>query len=53
MRGGLRKKYDIADDEKIPSRLLIPSSIFIAVFSTAVIMPFDSMKTQKQLWETK
>ena len=52
MRSSLRNIYKVPDNESIPSRLLMPASMVVAVFSTFIIMPFDTLKTHKQLWET-
>jgi len=41
----LRKCYKIPDSEKIPTKLLLPGSIIVAIFNTFCVMPFDAVKT--------
>ena len=53
VRTNVRKIYQIPDNQNIPSKILIPASTLIAVMSTIIIMPFDNLKTQQQLWSRK
>mmetsp|Transcript_1132 Transcript_1132/g.2076 ORF Transcript_1132/g.2076 Transcript_1132/m.2076 type:complete len:165 (+) Transcript_1132:132-626(+) len=45
MKRAIRRMYDIPEEESIPTRYLIVVSFTGAIFSTIVIMPFDSLKT--------
>jgi sporulation protein YlmC with PRC-barrel domain len=45
--------YNIPENENIPSHYLIPVSVVVAIFSAIIIMPFDSLKTNMQLYEIK
>lgn len=48
MKTTLRAHFNLQQTEKLPRLPLTIGSITVAVFSTLVIMPFDSMKTHMQ-----
>ena len=50
MKTKIRKFYEIKDNEIIPTRFLVPTSMILAVISTVIIMPLDNLKTNKQLY---
>ena len=45
MKQKIRKIWGIKENENISSKYLIPASFGVAVVSTVIIMPFDSLKT--------
>lgn len=44
----LRRVYGIKNDEEIPTRLLVPGSLCVALVNTAFVMPFDCVKTHME-----
>lgn len=44
----IRKQKQLAQDESIKSRDLLPYSVGMAICSTMMVMPVDCAKTQKQ-----
>lgn len=49
----IRKKYNIAENEKLPNKYIAPISLLISATQTMLIMPFDSLKTNQQLFSRK
>uniref|UniRef100_A0A7S3IY27 Uncharacterized protein n=1 Tax=Strombidium inclinatum TaxID=197538 RepID=A0A7S3IY27_9SPIT len=41
----LRRQFDIKPDEQIPTSMLIPTSVFVALVNTCIVMPLDCIKT--------
>ena len=41
----IRKRMNISDKDEIPTRLLVPASVFVAFMNTCLVMPFDCVKT--------
>ena len=44
----LRRVYGIRSDEEVPTRLLVPGSLCVALVNTAFVMPFDCVKTHME-----
>ncbi len=44
----LRKVYSIPSTDQIPTRLLVPASLFVALINTAIVMPLDCVKTHME-----
>lgn len=44
----LRRVYQIKKEESIPTRLLMPASLLVAMVNTAIVMPFDCVKTHME-----
>lgn len=52
LRSSIRAKYNIPEDQNIPSSYLWMGGVITALGSTIVIMPFDNLKTHKQLFKS-
>ena len=50
IKQAIRKIKKIPDDEAIPAKFLFCASFFAATISTIIIMPFDCLKTNQQLY---
>jgi len=44
----IRKIYGIKQAEAIPTKLLIPGSLCVALINTAIVMPLDCVKTHME-----
>lgn len=42
----LRQKFGIKKEEQIPLKLLLPGSLLVALVNSAIVMPFEVVKTQ-------
>jgi hypothetical protein len=47
MKQKIRKIWGIKENENISSKYLMPASFIVAIVSTVIIMPFDSLKTHQ------
>jgi hypothetical protein len=44
----IRKAYTITPEQAIPTKLLLPASLCVALINTAIVMPFDCVKTHME-----
>jgi hypothetical protein len=44
----LRKAYGIPSTDQIPTRLLVPASLVVALINCAIVMPLDCVKTHME-----
>jgi hypothetical protein len=44
----IRKAYTITHEQAIPTKLLLPASLCVALINTAIVMPFDCVKTHME-----
>ena len=49
----IRSHYNIGEKEKLPNKFILPISVTISATQTMLIMPFDSLKTNQQLFSRK
>jgi hypothetical protein len=48
VKNAIRRAYRIPDKESIPTRLLMPASLLVALINTAMVMPLDCVKTHME-----
>lgn len=48
IKQSIRRAYGISEDQAIPTRFLIPGSFCVALINTAMVMPFDCVKTHME-----
>jgi hypothetical protein len=51
LKQAVRKIKNIPEEDSIPTKYLMVASVVGAVISTIIIMPFDSLKTNQQLYD--
>jgi len=44
----IRKRFNIPEDQNIPTRYLMVGSFFVSLINVICVMPFDIMKTMMQ-----
>lgn len=48
VKNWIRKSYNIPEKESIPTKLLMPASLIVALVNTTAVMPLDCVKTHME-----